>query len=257
MSNCPIPVEPNDNIATVTPIDHAARNRRNRRAGARWQSTIRDGLRGKGFDVEALPLTGVEDEGDLVVRLGAGLRWVVIEAKAGVMHPAEFADQARTEAVNFAKHRGITPSRVTGVAVVKRRKQPWQNAYVLTDVSSYFNLTKDTLHLQPAGKWPRALCMGLRSAGLEAEQLRHNPNAPEGDLVIREGQTAKVIAARSGKLRVGELIDQMQAETVNYAKARDADPRRVEGIAVVRRRSAPWTDAYVLTTLGAYFGLGD
>jgi len=260
MGKCTIPEDPNPDsrLAEVESLDVARRNRRNKRAGAKWQSTLRDGLRSAGLDVEVLPQTGVEDEGDLVVRLGGGHRWVVIEAKAGTMHPSDFVDQTRAETNHFARHRGIDPARVSGIAVVKRRNYAWERAYVLTDVASYFRLPIHTPRVQPAGKsWPRVLCTGLRSAGFEAELLPHNPAAMEGDLVIRDGLTAKVVKAKAGTLRVGELVDQMQAETLAYARHRDMDPRRVEGLAIVKRRTAPWSDAYVLTELGDYFGLGD
>ena len=116
-----------------------ARNARNRRAGARWQTDLRNGLRNAGLDVERLALAGREDEGDHVVRLAGGL-YVVLEAKAGAMHPAEFVREAGVEAANFATHRGLDPALVTGVAVVKRRGANWRDAYVLTTLRRYFVL---------------------------------------------------------------------------------------------------------------------
>jgi hypothetical protein len=121
----------------------AQRNARNRRAGARWQSVVRDGLRDAGLDIERLALAGVEDEGDHVVRLNAGLprrRFVVIEAKAGALHPAEFVRQAQLEAGHFAYHRGLSAGEVTGIAVVKKRGANWADAYVLTSLRDYFGL---------------------------------------------------------------------------------------------------------------------
>ncbi|GIF02246.1 hypothetical protein [Paractinoplanes rishiriensis] len=123
--------------------DTATRNKRNRRAGQRWQTVLRDGLRDAGLDIERLALAGVEDEGDHVVRLPAGLpgrRFVVIEAKAGVLHPAQFVREAQLEAGNFAYHRGLPASTVTGIAVAKRRGANWRDAYVLTTVGDYFGL---------------------------------------------------------------------------------------------------------------------
>jgi hypothetical protein len=124
--------------------EHAARNARNRRAGARWQADLRDGLRATGLDVERLVLAGAEDEGDLIVRIdptvAPGRRYVVIEAKAGAMHPAEFVRQAGVEAAHFAFHRGLDLSDVTGIAVIKRRGSNWRDAYVLTSLRDYFGL---------------------------------------------------------------------------------------------------------------------
>lgn len=122
----------------------ARRNARNRRAGARWQTDLRDGLRDAGYDIERLALVGVRDEGDHVVRLAArplpARRFVVIEAKAGVLHPADFVRQAGEEAAHFAYHRGLTLDEVTGIAVAKRRGANWRDAYVLTSLRDYFGL---------------------------------------------------------------------------------------------------------------------
>jgi hypothetical protein len=121
----------------------ADRNRRNRRAGQRWQTVLRDGLRDAGLNIERLALAGVEDEGDHVIRLTAGLpvrQFVVIEAKAGVLHPAEFVREAQLEAGHFAYHRGLSAAEVTGIAVAKKRGANWRDAYVLTTVGDYFGL---------------------------------------------------------------------------------------------------------------------
>lgn len=125
--------------------DVSRRNTRNRRAGARWQSVLRDGLRDAGLDIERLALAGVEDEGDHVVRLDAGLparQFVVIEAKAGVLHPAEFVRQAELEAGHFAYHRGLPAAEVTGIAVIKKRGASFRDAYVLTSLRDYFGLDR-------------------------------------------------------------------------------------------------------------------
>lgn len=122
----------------------AKRNARNRRAGARWQSDLRNGLREEGKDIERLVLTGKEDEGDLVIRIAVAIglppEYVVIEAKAGEMKPAEFVREAELEAKHYAEHRGIPASQVKGIAVVKRRGANWKDAYVLTSLRSYFDL---------------------------------------------------------------------------------------------------------------------
>jgi len=122
----------------------AERNKRNRRAGQRWQATLREGFRGAGLDAEELKLAGREDEGDLVIRQpptsGEPGRFVVIEAKAGALKPAEFVTEAAIEGQHFAAHRGLPADRVTAVAVVKRRGASWRHAYVLTTVGDYFGL---------------------------------------------------------------------------------------------------------------------
>lgn len=123
--------------------DVAARNRRNRAAGKRWESDLRDGLRDESFDVEKLQDTGARDEGDLVVRLtrNGSTEFVVIEAKAGALHAAEFAREAALEAKHFAEHRKLDRSTVKGIAIVKQRGKGWRQGYVLTTVEDYFGLT--------------------------------------------------------------------------------------------------------------------
>ncbi|MFC4336002.1 hypothetical protein [Salininema proteolyticum] len=126
-------------MAKKTTDATTARNNRNKRNGQRWQTALRDGLRGAGLDVERLVQTGTDDEGDLVIRLDDG-RFIVIEAKAGVMHAADFVDQTRREASNFARHRALPHSAVDGIAVVKRRQKAWEEAYVLTTLRDYLGL---------------------------------------------------------------------------------------------------------------------
>jgi hypothetical protein len=237
------------------------RNTRNRRAGARWQAALRDGLRKSGFDIEGLILTGTEDEGDLVVRtgwnrLGGLAERVVIEAKAGVLYAAEFVDQALDEASNFARHRGMDRSRVMGIVVAKRRRKTWSDAYVLTSCAEYFRLgAAEAAHSAGGRSWPRVLCNGLRAAGRDAELIAPNLATPEGDLVVRERDRTLVVKTRSGELRVGELVDQAQTEAEHWARNRSIDPYRVDPVAIARRRGRSWSDAYVITTVEEFFGL--
>ncbi|MCX5236257.1 hypothetical protein OG824_13710 [Streptomyces prunicolor] len=117
----------------------AERNRRNKRKGADWESELRDGLRGDGFDVESLRLAGAEDEGDMVIREGDGT-FLVIEAKNAKFEPGVFLGEAIKERENFAKHRRLDVENVESVVVVKRRGKNWRQAFVLTTVEDYFGL---------------------------------------------------------------------------------------------------------------------
>lgn len=118
----------------------AATNKRNKRAGAAWESKLLDELRAEGFDVERLRLSGAKDEGDLVLRLG-GQRFIVIEAKAGAMHPADFVRQATEEAKHFSERRGLPiTADVQGIAVVKARGKGWRDAYALTTLGEYLGI---------------------------------------------------------------------------------------------------------------------
>ncbi|MFF7800273.1 PDDEXK family nuclease [Streptomyces olivaceus] len=117
----------------------AARNKRNKRKGADWESDLREGLRGEGFDVESLRLAGKEDEGDLVIREDGG-KYLVIEAKNAKFEPGVFLGEAIAERENFAKHRGLDLEDVESVVVVKRRGKNWRQAFVLTTVEDYLGL---------------------------------------------------------------------------------------------------------------------
>ncbi|MGW8953520.1 hypothetical protein [Streptomyces sp. NPDC055709] len=117
----------------------AARNKRNKRVGAQWETDLREGLRSEGFDVESLRLAGKEDEGDMVVREEGG-RFLVIEAKNAKFEPGVFLGEAIVERENFAKHRGLDLENVESIVVVKRRGKNWRKAFVLTTVEDYLGL---------------------------------------------------------------------------------------------------------------------
>jgi Holliday junction resolvase len=120
----------------------AARNKRNKRKGADWESDLRDGLRTEGFDVESLRLAGAEDEGDMVIREGNG-KYLVIEAKNAKFEPGVFLGQAIVERENFAKHRSLNIEDVDSIVVVKRRGKNWRKAFVLTTVEDYLGLEQE------------------------------------------------------------------------------------------------------------------
>ena len=122
--------------------DVKKRNARNKRAGADWETKLVKGLRESGYDVERLHLSGSKDEGDIRIILNTDPTHVVVEAKAGVMHAAEFVRQADVEAKNYGDNRGLNLDDVKGVVIVKARGKNWRDAYVLTTVRSYFGLDK-------------------------------------------------------------------------------------------------------------------
>lgn len=119
----------------------AARNRRNKRRGADWETELRDELRGAGLDVERLRLTGKDDEGDLVIRLDGG-RYVVVEAKNAKFEPGTFVGEALKERENFARHRGLELDDVDAIVIVRRRGANWRDAYVLTTLERFFRLER-------------------------------------------------------------------------------------------------------------------
>ncbi|GAA0967331.1 hypothetical protein [Actinocorallia libanotica] len=119
--------------------DAGARNRRNRRKGAEFETALMNGFREHGSDIERLRLAGVEDEGDLVIRYSP-TRYLVIEAKNAKFEPSVFIKEVEQERTNFAKHRNLDPHLVGGIAIVKRRGKSWRQSYVLTTVEEYFGL---------------------------------------------------------------------------------------------------------------------
>ncbi|WP_411121057.1 hypothetical protein [Streptomyces sp. x-19] len=116
-----------------------ARNRRNKRRGADWETELRDRLREAGVDIERLRLVGKDDEGDHVVRWDGG-RYLIIEAKNAKFEPGTFVREALRERDNFARHRGLSPKDVDVIVIVRRRGASWRQAYVLTTVEEYFDL---------------------------------------------------------------------------------------------------------------------
>ena len=122
--------------------DIAARNKRNKQKGTAWESAIEAALREAGWDAERLRLNGREDEGDLILKgwNGSNYHRVVVEAKSGAMHPAEFVREAVAEARNFEKHRGLSAGAVTGIAIVKQRGKGVLDGYVLSSVREFFGL---------------------------------------------------------------------------------------------------------------------
>ena len=107
----------------------------NKRKGSAFEIALMKHLREEGYDVERLRLTGAKDEGDLVVRLPSGER-LVIEAKSGALHAAQFVREARDETQNYISHRDLTTP-VHGVAVVKARGKGVEQSYVLTTLADY------------------------------------------------------------------------------------------------------------------------
>lgn len=113
---------------------------KNKKAGAEWENRLKNNLRALGEDIEHLHLAGAEDEGDLVIREEDG-RYLIIEAKAGEkVCLGTFVREMETEVENFAKHRGLDLDKVDGIVIVKRARQPWSKAFVVTTVERFFDL---------------------------------------------------------------------------------------------------------------------
>jgi Holliday junction resolvase len=112
---------------------------RNKKKGAEWENELKNKFRSVGYDIEHLHLNGNEDEGDLVIRQ-PDATYLVVEAKNAKMDANTFVREMETEVGHFAAHRGIDPSRVDGIVIVKAYRKPWRKAYVITTVERYFGL---------------------------------------------------------------------------------------------------------------------
>ncbi|MEU7030028.1 hypothetical protein AB0A60_25525 [Streptomyces sp. NPDC046275] len=104
--------------------------------------------------------------------------------------------------------------------------------------------------------WEIELMTGLRSVGEDVERLRLTGAEDEGDLAIREdGGLFTIVEAKNAKFEPGPFLDEARRERLNFAKHRGIDPDLVDSVVVVKRRGKNWRQAYVLTTVEAYFGL--
>lgn len=97
-------------------------------------------LRERGFDAERLRLSGNNDEGDLVIRVGG--RYHVIECKnvaswtRGKLEG--FMGEAVVEAINFSLKRKL--SRAHPALFLKRAGKGWSQSYVVLTMDDYLAL---------------------------------------------------------------------------------------------------------------------
>lgn len=120
--------------------DIAARNKRNRGAGKRWEKEIEVGGRAAGIDTERTRDSGTKDQGDLVMR--AAGKFIVIEAKNAALQPGPFVEEALLEAQHFGEFRGLDPASVHPVVFVKRRGKGFLDSFALTTVREYLRLVE-------------------------------------------------------------------------------------------------------------------
>lgn len=106
--------------------------------GREWEVRLLRWFRRIGLKAERLRLTGKNDEGDLALTDDDGFVYVV-EAKAEKsMDLSGYVNEARVEAANYEKARGLPAGSVMPIAIVKRRNQPIERAYVVTELGEFF-----------------------------------------------------------------------------------------------------------------------
>ena len=106
----------------------------NKTKGAKFETDVMKWFRKMGAVAERLRLSGAEDEGDLVV-IVAGETYIFELKNTKTLNLKEFWDEAQTEAINYAKHRGI--DRPLSYVLFKRRNAGIDKAWVIQDLTQW------------------------------------------------------------------------------------------------------------------------
>lgn len=107
----------------------------NKVKGSKFETDVMKYLRKLGYFAERLARTGSSDEGDIVTVIAD--ETYILECKnRKAMNLSQFWDEAKTEAKNYAKARGIvtTPS---AFVIIKRRQQKIEKAWVIQDLKQW------------------------------------------------------------------------------------------------------------------------
>jgi hypothetical protein len=109
--------------------------------GSAWErASLKHARDEKGLDAERLRLTGKEDEGDIVIRIGEQ-RFIQENKAVARLNLSGWVDEAEVEAKNFAAHRpNINPDNVFGAVVLKRRNHGVGKAFVVMEYDTYLRL---------------------------------------------------------------------------------------------------------------------
>ena len=98
----------------------------------------------------------------------------------------------------------------------------------------------------------------LRDLGLTAERLHLAGRLDEGDVSVASKYGFEVLECKApgvdGKINLTGWVREAHLEAGHYAAARRLDPLTVNGLVVIKARSKPIREAFVVTTLESYFG---
>ena len=109
--------------------------------GSRFEREVLDYLRERGYDAERLRLTGKEDEGDILIRVGPyGTRFVLEAKNVKRMSLAGWTQEAEVEALNYADHRGINYDDVHWAVVHKKHGKGVAKSYVTLPLDEFLRL---------------------------------------------------------------------------------------------------------------------
>ena len=113
-----------------------------KRRGATFETELRDYFRGNNYDAERLARAGQLDEGDIVVRKDFLGSIGIIEAKApgesGRINLSGWSKEARVEAGNYAKARGLDEGMVLPAIAIKARGKSIADSYLVFRLGDVF-----------------------------------------------------------------------------------------------------------------------
>lgn len=108
----------------------------NKRRGSQWELDVLRYVRSLGLKAERLHLAGKDDEGDVAVE-DTGIVYVFECKNTARLDLAGWVEEARVEASNYAKARGLNRDDVLPVVVIKRRNHGVERAYCVTELSEF------------------------------------------------------------------------------------------------------------------------
>jgi len=107
----------------------------NKQKGAKFETDVMKYLRKLGHFAERLAKAGSSDEGDIVTIIAGQTYILECKNRKKIDLPA-FWDEARVEAKNYAKARGISVTPLAFV-IVKRKNKGIEDAWVVQDLNQW------------------------------------------------------------------------------------------------------------------------
>ena len=95
----------------------------------------------------------------------------------------------------------------------------------------------------------------FREQGMPTERLHLAGLHDEGDLAVTDADLTYLVEAKAERqIALSSYVNEAVIERDNYCKARGLDRSTVLPLAIVKRRSLPLEQAYVVTTVAEFFG---
>lgn len=108
------------------------------RKGPQFEVDLLKWFRRIGMPTERLRLAGMNDEGDLAVQ-DTDMVYVVEAKNEAKINLTGYVREARVEADNYAKARGLSRQKVMPLVIVKKRNAPIAEAFVVVPLSEFFS----------------------------------------------------------------------------------------------------------------------